>query len=54
MAAVAQALAAGLSALVLVADGLPVGWRAAAAAEGSASEAARLWLPLAIDSLVRG
>lgn len=50
----AQALAAGLAALALVADGLPVGWRTAAAAEGGASEVARLWLPLALDSLVRG
>jgi len=48
-----QALSAGLAALVLLADALPTGWQAAAAA-GSAEDASQLWLPLALDALVRG
>ena len=49
-----QALASLLALLALVADGLPMGWQTAAATAGGTSEAARLWLPLALDALVRG
>ena len=49
-----QALACLLALSALLADGLPMGWQTAAAAAGGASEAAHLWLPLALDALVRG
>lgn len=49
-----QALASLLALSALVADGLLMGWQTAAAVAGGASEAARLWLPLALDALVRG
>lgn len=39
---------------MLLADALPTGWQAAAAAAGGAEDASQLWLPLALDALVRG
>lgn len=50
------ALVATLGAIALAIDGLPIGWRTASllASDGGTSEALRFWLPLSIQSLLKG